>query len=163
LSQDGYPVEREPAGMGAVDALGAALLATPAGRLLTAAEVLAQVDTLRSEQLVQEAAAALGIGLSDPVDVHVASVHAYSRFHFVSGTILSPLDNIATSGPARSAALRAIANTERANLGAFNDMLRGTARRRACSRTPSTRPSRIRNPRRGRRPSRPGHAAAGPR
>lgn len=109
----------------AVEGLRGVLLLTPPGRAAEASSTLMALTRLQSNNLVMQSADMLGIGLTDPMDIHIASVHAHARMHFVSGTILSPLDNIPTSGVGRDAALAAIADTERANPGSFNRMLLG--------------------------------------
>lgn len=140
MPQDGQPdsqpnrIARDPAAMGggwtesAVETLRGALLLTPPGRALEASQALMALRSMADQRLVQESAGMLGLALDSPTNVHIAYVHAFARQHFVSGTILSPLDNIPTSGPGREAALTAIANTERNNLGSFRRLTGGDPR-----------------------------------
>ena len=109
----------------AVEGVRGILLATPVGRMMEASQALQALTEMQSNRLIMQSADMLGIGGNDPLDLHIASIHAYARMNFVSGTILSPLDNIPTSGIERSAALAAIADTERANPGSFRDMMSG--------------------------------------
>lgn len=127
MPQDSAPnrVAREPEDMnsGVLDTLRGALLLTPPGRALEMSQLLQSLRDMADQQLVIESADMLGIGLTDPMDIHVASVHAHTRFH--GTTIFHPLKSIPTSGLAREAALGAVADTERANPGLYNQMMRG--------------------------------------
>ena len=122
-------IERSPTAMSgdgswtetAVEGLRGALLLTPVGRMAEASQVLQQLRASANQQRVIESADILGIGLDTPMDVHVASVVAFTRMN--NGTFIIPLDNIPRSGPQRTAALKAIANTERADPGSFNRLL----------------------------------------
>ena len=74
---------------------------------------------------LESAAQTLGLDLNVPGEAYLAWVYGFANHNFVSGTILSPLDNIPASGEIRQRALEAITAEAGARPGSFEDLLKG--------------------------------------
>lgn len=101
-------------------ALTAAMLANQFGRIYEAAEFLNSTQHEANESAYQNAADALGISLDTNENQWVAFAYGHSNNN--AGTVFTPLE-IPTGGFEKSAALRAIAFTERDNPGSFRELL----------------------------------------
>lgn len=95
------------------------------GILATAGVALENWRAHADAAALQSSAEQLGLNLADPQQAYLAWVHAFSRHNLVSGTILSPIDNIPASGSGRAAALQAITAHAGAHPGSFEDLLKG--------------------------------------